>query len=608
MKKIFLLLLIILSFSYAKYYELGEVNIIYEISRNGNVYVTEEFTYLLKDCESDPFREVYLDKPYSLILKNPFGYCVNTKCNFRYDTYNQSESGNNKLVLELLQDKCGEIKTKYTYEVYPIVVAKDTTQFYYMIWGEGHQDANIYVKIVMPEYIYTNEKVVETIEKEVFNEETNETRIIYEEMISNETNKNIIYYIHKEDNNYIVNEFDKTLEIYSTQKNNEIFEINLLMPKEWFVESNNFIYRKDLSKKDIVEIEEKELLYREYKGILEMILSLLFLLYLIVPFIILAIMYHLYGKEYTAKEINYNALYEREIPSEHSPAEVIFFVKGDEEYNMKDQENAIISTIMSFVNKGIASIEEKNNDVFLTFDHIKVEKMKLQKFEESLLEFIKKEFGNKTFSIKEFEKRSANKLEYYQLINRFFMHVSKINKKSEFVENQGNKIGIISIGVYILLTFIIMFFQPLALFGLLFAFVTLIIIKSKKIMLAKWTEKGRLLNLKWENFRKYITDYSLMKEHPPESVKLWDEYLTYAIALGVADKTINIMKKMSPKEKINKNSISHVYFTVPLALNMTNSFRPSYVSKSSGGYSGGGYSGGVGGFGGGMGGGGSGAR
>jgi uncharacterized membrane protein len=607
MKKTLLIFLLLLSLSFAKYVELGEVNIVYEINRYGNVRVTEEITFLLQDCENDPFKEVYSERPPGLIIKNPSGFCSNTKCNFRYDTASNSFSGNNELVLELTDKRCGEIVTKFTYDVYPIIIAKDTVQFYYKLWGDTSPEANINVKIILPGQIYSEKFETELIEIETIDEETNETIITTEEMKINETIKNIQYYIHKNDQKYEVNEQNNIIEIYSEQDKKEILEINLLMPNEWFVENNNFIYRRDLSKQDIIEAEEKDQLYRNYKWILDLILLLLFFLYLLVPFFILAIIYYIYGKEYTPNEVNYNNLYEREIPSEHPPAESIYFIKGDEEYSEKEKGNAIVATMMNFVNKGIANIEEKNKDVYMEFNFDKIKKMKLEKYESALLDFIKDEYGKKKFNIKEFEKKSSGKVEYYQLINRFFMHVGKVNKNNKYVENQGNTLGSLSIGIYLLFTFFMIFFQPFALFGLIFGISALFIIGYKKIMLAKWTKEGRILNLKWENFRKYITDYSLMKEHPPESVKLWDEYLTYAIALGVADKTINAMKKIAPKQiKTNNHSVAHVYLTSAVALRMTQSFTPTYINRSSGSI--GGYSGGAGGFGGGFGGGGFGGR
>ncbi len=234
MKKFLLVLFILFSLSFAKYVELGETNIIYEVSKYGNVHVIEEVTYILNDCEDDPFREVYTEKPKELKIMNPTGYCANTKCRFRYDTYSKSISGENELVLELQDKKCGEIKAKFEYDVYPIVMARDTAQFYYKIWGDKSPSANIYVKIILPGEI--NKKIIEYEyeENEVKNFESGEIENITKEIITNEKiESNVNYFVHKKDKNYEVYESGNILEIKSYQQSNELLEINLLMPKEW---------------------------------------------------------------------------------------------------------------------------------------------------------------------------------------------------------------------------------------------------------------------------------------------------------------------------------------------------------------------------------------
>lgn len=591
--------------------EITGANIVYEINKFGGVHVLEEITYMLHNCENNPFKELYTEKPPGLNIINPKGHCINTKCIFRYENSDKSYSGGNELILTLTDKKCGEIQVKYEYDVYPIVIAKDTVQFYYKLWGDKSGPANINVKIITPEEVITEIIEYDSIETEVKELGAEESKNITKDILKkNETIKNVIYFIHKNNNLYNVHEYGRTIEINSVQSNNEMLEINLLMPKEWFIENNNYIYRKDLSKSEIISTEERDMIIRQNMEIINIIITFLFFLYLLFPFIIIVIIYHLYGKELSPDAVNYNAIYEREIPSVHTPAEVIFFIKGDHIYSEKEKANAIVATIMSFVNKDIATIEERDKQVYLKFDYNKITSDNTREYEKDFLNFIRKEFGSKEFSIKEFEKQTANKLEYYQVINKFFLSINKyLNRKNEYIKNKGNMVGQGLIGIYVLISFLLMFIVPYVIFGLFFAIFASIIIKSKKIVLAKWTPKGRVLNLKWENFRKFITDYSLMKEHPPESVKLWDEYLTYAIALGVASKTINVMKKIAPPEiNVNTHSVSHIYITSAMALRMGRTFSPTYISKSGYTSGSGGYSGMSGGFGGGMGGGGFGGR
>ena len=48
------------------------------------------------------------------------------------------------------------------------------------------------------------------------------------------------------------------------------------------------------------------------------------------------------------------------------------------------------------------------------------------------------------------------------------------------------------------------------------------------------------------NFKKFLKDNSLIKEHPPESIVIWNKYLVYGTALGVADEVYESMKLYKP--------------------------------------------------------------
>jgi uncharacterized membrane protein len=61
--------------------------------------------------------------------------------------------------------------------------------------------------------------------------------------------------------------------------------------------------------------------------------------------------------------------------------------------------------------------------------------------------------------------------------------------------------------------------------------------------LGTWTKEGKEFHDKWKNFEKYIKDFSLIKERPPESIKIWGRFLVYATALGCAEEVSKNMKK-----------------------------------------------------------------
>jgi len=125
------------------------------------------------------------------------------------------------------------------------------------------------------------------------------------------------------------------------------------------------------------------------------------------------------------------------------------------------------------------------------------------------------------------------------------------------------------------------------------------LIMSQKVA-GQWTTYGEEYDAKWHNFRKYIQDFSLIKEYPPESVKIWNKYLVYATALGVADKVRKTMEMSLPGEELARSDIYLFHYYGGYVL-LSSSLDTGMSTATGGG------AGGVGGVGGGAGGGGGGA-
>ncbi len=133
-------------------------------------------------------------------------------------------------------------------------------------------------------------------------------------------------------------------------------------------------------------------------------------------------------------------------------------------------------------------------------------------------------------------------------------------------------------------------------------------------MWVRRTPKGALLHARWQSFRRYLTDFSRMEESPPASLALWEQFLVYGIALGVAEQVLEAARLHAPPE-ITKGSsfyspgiagsISGPY--IFSFANLENDFSDAFTRPSSGSGSGGGGGWFSGGGGGGFGGGGGGA-
>ncbi len=117
---------------------------------------------------------------------------------------------------------------------------------------------------------------------------------------------------------------------------------------------------------------------------------------------------------------------------------------------------------------------------------------------------------------------------------------------------------------------------------------------------------------RWEAFRRYLTDFPRLQEAPPASLELWERYLVYGIAFGIAERVLQGAQLHMPKELHDASTIYWISPTGdlgsgPSALGISDlaaGFGSALAPPSSGsGGFGGGFSGG-GGFGGGGGGGG----
>jgi uncharacterized membrane protein len=118
----------------------------------------------------------------------------------------------------------------------------------------------------------------------------------------------------------------------------------------------------------------------------------------------------------------------------------------------------------------------------------------------------------------------------------------------------------------------------------------------------RWTQEGVDFDAQWNGFKRYIQDFSQMKEYPPESVVVWNHYLVYATALGVADKVKKVMELSLSKDQLETSNLYLFhYYGGYVVLSSGLSTGMSTATSDSGG------SGGVGGVGGGSGGGGGGA-
>lgn len=82
---------------------------------------------------------------------------------------------------------------------------------------------------------------------------------------------------------------------------------------------------------------------------------------------------------------------------------------------------------------------------------------------------------------------------------------------------------------------------------IVFAIVDIVIGSSAKNKISAYTQKGVDEQDKWKALKKYMEDFSLLKEKKVPDLVLWEKFLVYATAFGIAEKVIKQLKITYPE-------------------------------------------------------------
>ena len=113
-----------------------------------------------------------------------------------------------------------------------------------------------------------------------------------------------------------------------------------------------------------------------------------------------------------------------------------------------------------------------------------------------------------------------------------------------------------------------------------------------------FTQKGIDEREKWKAFKKYMEDFSLLKDKEVPALALWEKYLVFATAFGISDKVLKQLKVIYPEiNDMNSAMYTYSYIHIMNSVNIGNCINSSVYSAtgSSGTGAGGGFSGGGGG-------------
>ncbi|AKB29190.1 hypothetical protein MSSIT_2471 [Methanosarcina siciliae T4/M] len=589
---VLLILLFLTPLASARDYTLEEATKNITIDPNGLVHVDESISYTFEGTYFEVFRDLEAGSGES--IQNIQGYCSDEAC-----TFSVRPTGRGYEVVGGLPTPTPEEVTFFiSYDHYGAVkVHSDVSEFHYKLWGEEWEKplGNLKGSITLP--------------------------------VENESE--IQYWIHPTGYTQTASVEQNVLNLKTTEiPANQWYEVRVVFPK---IESRNSSIVQIDSEEGLEQIKSIENEYEMKGWILKVLynLEIVFAVFLLAfPFII----YLRYGRE---PKIDYEAIYEREPPTDSKPAVVNAIMQGRIGTPTMD---GFTATVMNLANLGYISLhaikeeesrvfglfKNESEDIFIKFADPQGVKdgvlPELADFEKDVFDLLKKHSTDDKISWEQLKKELGKGTEFYHFVLDWNKKVERNIVVEKLFRSTGNKYVVIfsvatMIAAVVFLYGVFLTFPSdtfpmaskvrwLAIFFVAFGIIMLIFSGTFEKALGRWTPEGRVYYKRWNNFKKYLTDFSALKEHPPESIKIWDSYLVYATALGVAEEVLKNMALVVPDEQLK---YSHFYYVHHSYSRFGAGFGRAYAASapsSSGGVGGGG----IGGVGGGLGGGGGGAR
>ncbi len=298
-----------------------------------------------------------------------------------------------------------------------------------------------------------------------------------------------------------------------------------------------------------------------------------------------------------------NLDYYRDLPEKDAtPGEAVYILK--EPYNAFSRHFGKIfsATLLDLKLKDYIDLRvektEKNKDK-IYFKKLKESDSNLKGDEKRILDFAYKAFGKETeIEIKTLEKYiEKHPAGVEALINGCQKAIESQLKESGIFDKKqkeefSNYAGLS--GVYYVFAIITLFWAfPLAIVLLINGLLCGSIKKRANVL----TQKGVDSKEKWKGLKKYMEDFSLLNEKEIPAIEVWEHYLVYATAFGIADKVLKQLKTIYPNidelDSINTSTymyfMYHSNFETSFSSSISSSISSSYSSATGGG---GGFSGG----------------
>ena len=330
----------------------------------------------------------------------------------------------------------------------------------------------------------------------------------------------------------------------------DFYELLVLMPISDFNDSSYAKHVNENGKDQIMKNLEDSVNGRNFWNTTYLALGLLSLL----SPIIAAFVYIRYGRE---PKVDYNGIYERELPSD-DPPEIVNAIYANGDIGTPNMDG-FESAILNLIDKKVLSIEKVVNENTETNDlHLKFSgnTSGLKSNEKQVYDILHNFAHEDILNLSSLNSRLSSQSNAEWFMDQYHNWQTNIENElkprinEEFNDTGTTIISCLSVGGLVIgvIMAILGIWTELnsgiyAIAGGIFLIIfSILIMRLDDDKFGQWTPKGRVMYLKWKNFKKFLKDNSLINEHPPESIVIWRKYLIYGASLGVADKVYEAMK------------------------------------------------------------------
>lgn len=397
-------------------------------------------------------------------------------------------------------------------------------------------------------------------------------------------------------------------------KPNNMVEARVLFPVEALNATAKYVNEDALNR--ILSEEENWAEAANRKRIIARVFVGVAFLLAFIQLLMIAFIYFKYDKEYKS---SFQGMYFRELPYDYSPA-VMAVLWNFGHVTPKE----ITATLMDLVRRKALQLKTENGkkkNQSYTFSKLETNSAELKKHEQFLINWLIDDIGNgKEINLDElhsYTKTVKNAESFKKKYDKWVAMVKAEADTFKFFDAStasGIALGIISglIGIGFGVFTLIAHENILGFLLLIFTSVILIIYSA---LVKRRSKVGIEHFSKWKAFRKYLTDFSMLKDAEIPAITLWEHYLVYAISLGVAKEVIKQLKVVFRDDDFKHSGLTYMYYgyyglgmthlnsldhiTSSITKTTESTYTQAMSTLSSKGGSGGGFSGGGGGGGGG---------